>query len=135
MLFESCLNTLVHFFSPADSQGADGCGQRWTEWMLLICSSARFTVPASVPVHATEIQHFAFLWCVWVVGMNTQRREELGKRHLSCLRSFWREHPKRFHHSEAAGLASSLYHSSQIYLRNISLKLAQMQCSTNPFCQ
>ena len=70
--------------------------------------------------------------------MNTQRMGGLGKvrdNTSGCLSSFWREHLKRFNCSAAVGLASSLYHFSQIYLRNMSLKLVQMQCSTNPCCQ
>lgn len=73
-------------------------------------------------------------WRIWTLrelgGLGNVRDNISGG-----LSSFWREHWKRCNCSAAAGLASSLYHCSRIHLRNMSLKLVQMQCSTNPCCQ
>lgn len=56
---------------PEDGNPTAGW-EEWMERMFLICSSARFTVPAFVLSGAIHIKHFDFLLCAWVKDMNAQ---------------------------------------------------------------
>lgn len=110
------------------AEGTDGADAPYLLQRQVLGSLSQLLIPWMPHKWSTLTFYGAYGWRMWMlrelgglgkVGDNTSGR----------LSGFWSEHLKRFNCSAAAALASSLYHCSYIYLRNIIWVWSWFKCS------